>query len=164
MIRRGSLEYHEPSLIREDATRIGGDWIISSFNCVEGIHFARPDHAVEMQEVIARYQLDRLFPNTKRKSTQEEVAAEWKRIAAEREVILSWGRSTRMLQEAVQAYRFERRQGSWSYTAHIAASKVVEKADTSIADPMNYAGVLIEWAEREHRDWFWRCCRDQHVL
>jgi hypothetical protein len=38
------------------------------------------------------------------------------------------------------------------------------EADPSISDAMNHAGELIEWAEREHRDWFWRCCRDHHRL
>jgi hypothetical protein len=48
--------------------------------------------------------------------------------------------------------------------AHQEAGKVVMKSDPTIADPMNYAGVLIEWAEREHREWFWRCCRNGHSL
>ena len=69
-----------------------------------------------------------------------------------------------VLQEVVQEYRFSRRQGDCSNTAHENASGVVAKADPSIADPMNHAGVLIEWAEREHREWFWRCCRKHHVL
>jgi hypothetical protein len=47
--------------------------------------------------------------------------------------------------------------------AHIAA-KLVEKVDAWIGDPMSYAGILIEWAEREYREWFWRCCRDHHAL
>ena len=43
-------------------------------------------------------------------------------------------------------------------------AKTVEKAHPTIADPLNYAGILIEWAERQNRDWFWRCCRDHHTL
>jgi hypothetical protein len=29
---------------------------------------------------------------------------------------------------------------------------------------MTYAGVCIEWAEREFRDWFWRCAPNHQVL
>jgi hypothetical protein len=34
----------------------------------------------------------------------------------------------------------------------------------AIDDPMTCAGVCIEWAEREHRQWFWRCTRDHQLL
>ncbi len=34
----------------------------------------------------------------------------------------------------------------------------------TVADPLAYAGHIIEWAEREHLVWFWRCCREHHVL
>jgi hypothetical protein len=33
-----------------------------------------------------------------------------------------------------------------------------------LADPLAAAMVLLEWMEREHRGWFWRCCRTDHVL
>jgi hypothetical protein len=69
-----------------------------------------------------------------------------------------------MLIEIVQAYRFERRQGAFSSAAHAAAAKLVEKMDPSIGDPLTYADVCFEWAEREHRQWFWRCTRDHHLL
>jgi hypothetical protein len=96
--------------------------------------------------------------------TPEQVAAAWIRIEQERQAILAWGRSTQMLRHVVQEYRFERHMGSRSSIAHEAAARLVAKADAAIADPLNYAGVLIEWAEREHRCWFWRGCRGDHVL
>jgi hypothetical protein len=96
--------------------------------------------------------------------TPEQVAAEWIRIEQERQTILAWGRSTRILRDVVQEYRFERHMGSRSSTAHEAAARLVAKADPSIADPLAYARVLIEWAERQHRCWFWRGCRGDHVL
>ena len=85
-------------------------------------------------------------------------------MAGEREAILAWARSTFMLQEIVQEYRFERRQGSYSSMAHIAAARLIERRHPAIGNTMTYAGVCIEWAEREHRDWFWRCCRNHHLL
>jgi hypothetical protein len=66
--------------------------------------------------------------------------------------------------EIVQAYRFERRLGAFSSAAHGAAAKVVEAADRCVGDPMTWAGVCIEWAEREYRPWFWRCAPDHQVL
>jgi hypothetical protein len=45
----------------------------------------------------------------------------------------------------------------------MAAAKLIEKLHPAVDDPVNHAGVCIEWAEREHREWFWRCCR-HHVL
>jgi hypothetical protein len=69
-----------------------------------------------------------------------------------------------MLREVVQQYRFERHAGRHSCNAHQAAAQLIEKAYPTIADPFNYAGVLIEWSEKEHRSWFWRCCQDHHVL
>ena len=69
-----------------------------------------------------------------------------------------------MLIEIVQTYRFERRQGAFSSAAHAAAARLVEKMDATIGNPLTYAGVCIEWAEREHRQWFWRCTRDHQLL
>ena len=85
-------------------------------------------------------------------------------MEAEREEILAWGRATGMMREVVQEYRFERHSGTYSYKAHEAAARLIENAYPTIADPLNYAGVLIEWSEKEHRAWFWHCCRDgQHL-
>jgi len=99
-----------------------------------------------------------------KRPTREEVAAEWGKIGAEREVVLEWGRVGSRLQDVVQMYRFWRREGAYSNTAHSHAAEVVENLDPTVDDPLFYAGVLIEWAEREHRTWFWRCCRNHHVL
>lgn len=70
-------------------------------------------------------------------------------MAAQRETILGWARKTKALQEIVQTYRFERRQGAFSHMAHLAAAKAVERVDPSVDDAMSHAGVCIEWAERE---------------
>lgn len=38
-----------------------------------------------------------------------------------------------------------------------------EKVRASFGDArtLEEAGVLIVWAEKEHRSWFWHCCRHQ---
>jgi len=134
------------------------------FNAIRCYRFARRDHAEAMSAFILSKRYDRLFCDCPLGSSRDEVAAEWQRIEREKQVILDWGRRTKKLQEVVQEYRFSRRQGDSSWTAHRNASRLVAAADASVGDPMNYAGVLIEWAEKEHRDWFWRCCRHHHVL
>lgn len=82
-------------------------------------------------------------------------------IDAECEEILSWDRATSVMRGVVRHYRFERSIGSYSFTAHRAAAAFLEKAHPTVVDPMNYAGVLIEWAEKEHWPWFWHGCRHQ---
>lgn len=86
------------------------------------------------------------------------------RNGRERKTILEWGRSTGVMMDVVQQYRFERRQGASCAEAHVAASRSIELSAPSIADPMTLASVMLEWAELEHRSWFWRCCRDDHFL
>ena len=163
MIARSFVGFHERGVLNETAQRIG-QLRHSSFNCVETFRFTTADRAAEMAELITSKRLDRLSRNSAQGSSREEVAAEWKRIAEERETILEWGRVTGMLREVVALYRFERHMGSWSYHAHVEAAKLIDKAHPPIFDPMNLAGVMIEWSEREHREWFWRCCRDGHCL
>jgi len=90
----------------------------------------------------------------------DDAAAEWERT----QTILAWGRREGRLQEVVQEYRFARRQGDTCEQAYGWAARRVASLDSSIADPQACAAVLIQWMEREHRDWFWRCCRDHHVL
>ena len=77
---------------------------------------------------------------------------------------LAWARSTRMLVGVVQQYRFERRREFLSDITRMATAKLVRNKHPSIVDPVNYAGVCIEWPEREHRERFWRCCPDHQVL
>ena len=85
-------------------------------------------------------------------------------LCDERQAILAWGRAEKgRTMEVVQSYRFARRGGCYN-NAHEDAAKTVVALDATVADPKNYAGVLIEWAEREHRAWFWRCCGEHHVL
>lgn len=64
-----------------------------------------------------------------------------------------------MLREVVHHYRFERSIGTNSCMAHQAAATLLQSAYPTVVDPMNYSGVLIEWTEKEHRLWFWHCCR-----
>lgn len=82
----------------------------------------------------------------------------------QRETILGWPRAKEALSEVVQTYRFERRRGAYSHSAHAAAARTVEQIDRAVDDAMTYAGVCIEWAEREHRAWFWRCAPNDQVL
>ena len=65
---------------------------------------------------------------TAERPTGEQVAAEWERIERERETVLTWARGKEgRRQDVVQTYRFERRQGAYSSTAHTVASKTVAK-------------------------------------
>ncbi len=80
------------------------------------------------------------------------------------EAVLPGREPARRSSEIVQTYRFERRQGARSPDAHAAATRIVEQLDCSVTDPRTYAGVCIEWAEREYRQWFWRCAPNHQVL
>ena len=163
-IARGELSYADRGRINEEVSCIDREWRRGHFNCIDYFHFRFPEQGARMAAFLSEQRLHRLVPGSSQAPTPDEVDAEWARLARQRQAILAWARSTRMLIEIVQAYRFERRQGAWSSTAHAAAAKVVEKAAPSIGDPMTCAGVCIEWAEREHRQWFWRCARDHQLL
>ena len=164
LIARGQLAYSEKGRINQAADRIDQDHRGGSFNGIDRFHFRHPEQGAALADFLLANRMHRLVPRSSRAASAEEVAAEWARMAVERETILAWGRATNMLREVVQEYRFERRQGSYSSMAHVAAARLIEKLHPAIADPMTWAGVCIEWAEREHRDWFWRCCRSHHVL
>lgn len=163
-IARGELTCADQGRINERATAIDAGWRGGCFNGLEYFYFRYPEQSAIMASFLMREGLHRLVPGTTRAPTSEEVEAEWQRRAAERVTVLAWARANKMLMEIVQSYRFERRQGAWSTTAHRAASRIVEQTDRSIADPMTYAGVCIEWAEREYREWFWRCAPNHQVL
>jgi hypothetical protein len=163
-IARGELTYAERGRINEEASRIDQEWRGGSFNGFEYFHFRFPEQGARMAAFLWKQRLHRLVPGSSQAPSPDEVTAAWTRLAEERETILAWARSTRMLIEIVQTYRFERRQGAYSSSAHAAAATLVEKVDPSIADPKTWAGVCIEWAEREHRQWFWRCCRHHQLL
>ena len=163
-IARGELSYADRGRINEELSSIDREWRGGAFNGVEYFHFRFPEQGARMAAFLMTHRLHRLVPGSSRAPSPDEVDAAWARLAQEREAVLAWARSTRMLIEIVQAYRFERRQGAYSSVAHAAAAKLVEKKDPSIADPLTWAGVCIEWAEREHRQWFWRCTRDHHLL
>ena len=141
-----------------------GDMRCGEFNWIRRYYFTCPDQAAKLREHALDLRLHRLRVQCGEGATREEVALEWERMAAEREEILAWGRLTGMTRQVVAHYRAERHVGTYSYTAHFNAAKLIEKAHPTIADPRNYAGVMIEWAEREHRAWFWRCCRGLHHL
>jgi len=163
-IARGELSYADRGRINEEKSCIDREWRGGHFNGIEYFHFRFPEQGARMAAFLMKHRLHRLVPGSSQAPTSDEVDAAWARLAQEREAILAWARSTRMLIEIVQAYRFERRQGAFSSAAHAAAAKLVEKMDPSIGDPLTYAGVCIEWAEREHRQWFWRCTREHHLL
>jgi hypothetical protein len=164
MIARSYVGFYERGILNDAAVSLG-PFRHTNFNRIETFHFATVDAAAEMAELIASQRLDRLSRNSTQSSSRGDVAAEWRRIAEEREVILHWGRTTGMTGQVVAHYRVERHLGSCSYDAHRAAAKLLaERAKVSIHEPMNSAGVMIEWAEREHRAWFWRCCRECHYL
>jgi hypothetical protein len=163
-IARGELSYADRGRINEEMSCIDREWRGGHFNGIEYFHFRFPEQGARMAAYLMKHRLHRLVPGSSQAPTSDEVDAAWARLAQEREAILAWARSTRMLIEIVQAYRFERRQGAFSSAAHAAAARLVEKMDPSIGNPLTYAGVCIEWAEREHRQWFWRCTRDHQLL
>ena len=117
-----------------------------------------------MAAFLLRERLRRLVPGSLQ-ATPEDVEARSRRLAARRADVPGVGtQKTRAFSEIVQTYRFERRQGAFSSTAHEAAAKAVKPIDPSVDDAMTYAGVCIEWAEREFRAWFWRCAPNHQVL
>lgn len=134
------------------------------FNGIETHHVRTECAAMALRAYVADRRLDRLVPGSDEEATREQVVEAWREIERERSAAMLWARSRRVLQEVVQEYRFERRRGSFSVTAHEAAGRIVARADATVANPLAYAGYIVEWAEREHRTWFWRCCRENHVL
>ena len=163
-IARGELTYAERGRILERVGEIDRQWRGGDFNGIEYFHFRFPEQGATLAAFLLRERLHRLVPGSLQAPTPEEVEADWRRMAAQRDDILAWARKTKALSEIVQTYRFERRQGAFSHMAHHAAAKVVKQIDPSVDDAMNHAGVCIEWAEREFRDWFWRCAPNHQVL
>ena len=163
-IARGDLISSEMRRINERATRIDAQWRGGHFNGLEYFHFRLPGHGAAMAAFILKERLHRLVPGSTCAPTAGEVEIAWRRMAEQREAILAWARASKALMEIVQTYRFERRQGACSLDAHAAAARMVEQIDRSITDAMTYAGVCIEWAEREYQQWFWRCAPNHQVL
>lgn len=163
IIRRGAWTYQEHGEMNGIVRRLDAQHS-GAFNSICHYRFAHADRAAELRDYAFDRQLHRLRPNSTHGATREEVALEWERMDAEREEILTWGRTTGMLREVVQHYRFERSTGAYSYMAHLAAAKHIEKTHPTVPDPVNRAGVMIVWAEKEHRAWFWNCCRGDHRL
>ena len=165
VIRRTLWETSDHLKVNECLARITNDHRCGYWNGIDTYNFPRQKQAAEFSSFILANRLHRLQRDSTKGAGQAEVALEWMRICEERQAIMAWGRAEKgRLMEVVQTYRFERRQGSNSNTAHTAAAKTVAQLDPTVGDPLNYAGVLIEWAEREHRSWFWRCCGEHHVL
>ncbi len=125
-----------------------GEYRGGSFNGICTYRFMQPEPAAAFAEYAFDKQLHRLKAKSTHGATREEVALEWERRAAEREEILAWGRTTGMTRQVVAHYRAERHVGAWTLSAHHAAGRLIEKAHPTIADPVHYAGVMIEWAER----------------
>jgi hypothetical protein len=163
-IARGDLTPAEKARINERAARIEAQWRGGHFNGLEYFHFRDPEQGAAMAAFILKERLHRLVPGSACAPTAGEVEAAWRRMAEQREAILAWARASKALMEIAQTYRFERRQGACSLDAHAAATRVVEQLDRSVTDPRTYAGVCIEWAEREYRQWFWRCAPNHQVL
>jgi len=163
-IARGALTGREEGRILVKAGEIDPKWRGGKFNGIEYFHFRFPEQSATMAAFLLREGFHRLVPESLQVPTPEELEAEWQRLAAQREAILGWARAKKAVSEIVQTYRFERRQGACSHSAHSAAAKTVEQIDRSVDDAMTYAGVCIEWAEREHRAWFWRCAPNDQVL
>jgi hypothetical protein len=163
-IARGELTYAERGRILERVGEIDPEWRGGHFNGIEYFHFRFPEQGATLAAFLLRERLHRLVPGSLQPATPEDVEAEWRRLAAQRADILAWARKTKALSEIVQTYRFERRQGAVSQMAHDAAAKAVKQIDPSVDDAMTYAGVCIEWAEREFRDCFWRCAPNHQVL
>ncbi len=163
-IARGLLTYAEQGRLNESAAQIDRRWRSGLFNGLEYFHFRFPEQGALMASVLLAGRLHRLVPGSIAPASSDEVEAEWRRMAGQRAAVLAWARTNKTLMDIVQAYRFERRRGASSNRAHAEAARVVQQIDRSIADPLTHAGVCIEWAEREYRDWFWRCAPDHQVL
>jgi hypothetical protein len=163
-IARGDLSYAERGRINQFVGKMDRQWRSGTFNALEYFHFRFPEQGACMAGFLLKEGLHRLVPGSRRPATPDEVEAEWRRMAEQRETILAWARANKTLMDIVQTYRFERRRGAYSPAAHAQAAKVVQQKDRAITDPMTYAGVCIEWAEREYRQWFWRCAPSHQVL
>jgi hypothetical protein len=163
VIRRGHWMVYEQAEVNAMLHGLG-EHRSGCFNGIGTFRFTQAEHAAAFAEYALDKRLHRLKANSTHGATREEVALEWERRAAEREEILAWGRITGMTRQVVAHYRAERHVGTWSWPAHLAAARLIEKAHPTVTDPCHYAGVMIEWAEREHRSWFWRCCRGLHQL
>jgi hypothetical protein len=103
-IARGELTYADRGRINEEVSSIDQEWRGGRFNGIEYFHFRFPHQGARMAAFLMKQRLHRLVPGSSRAPTPEDVDAEWARLAREREAILSWARSTRMLIEIVQAY------------------------------------------------------------
>lgn len=163
-IARGTLSCAEQGKLNSCAGEIDRRWRSGHFNGLEYFHFRFPEQGAIMAGFLLRERLHRLVPASPEPATSDAVEAEWRRMAEQRAAILAWARANKSLMDIVQTYRFERRRGAVSARAHGEAARIVQQIDRSIADPLTYAGVCIEWAEREYRQWFWRCAPDHQVL
>ena len=164
VIQRTLWETHEHLKVNELLAKITNEHSCGYWNGISCYHFPRQQQAADFTDFIRAGRYHRLHRSSTKGASQAEVALEWMRLCDERQAILAWGRAEKgRTMEVVQSYRFTRREGR-NNAAHDEAAKTVAALDATVRDPKNYAGVLIEWAEREHRAWFWRCCRNHHVL
>ena len=102
-IARGELTYADRGRINEEVSRIDREWRAGHFNGIEYFHFRFPEQGARMAAFLLEQRLHRLVPGSRQAPTADEVDAAWARLATEREAILSWARSTKMLIEIVQA-------------------------------------------------------------
>ena len=164
VILRTPWRTHEQLAVNQRLTQLTNDYHRWHFNGISTYRFPRQETAASFTDFVRIGRYHRLKRDCHDGAGQTEIALEWLRLCDERQSILAWGRQDGRLQSVVQAYRFARRCGDHADKAYADAGDAVRRLDPSVAEPMNHAAVLLEWAEREHRAWFWRCCRDHHVL
>jgi hypothetical protein len=135
-IARGTLTSAETRGINEQAARLDPQWRGGPFNGLDTFHFRFPEQGATMAAFLLRERLHRLVPGSPRAPTPEDVETEWRRRAQERDAILAWARSTKLLMEIVQAYRFERRQGArTSLDAGAGVTLAVRRPDARLSPP-----------------------------
>jgi hypothetical protein len=111
-------------------------------------HFTTWAKARAMQHWIDRSGIAHR-PMPKLGLTPEEVA-DRKRQA------LAWGLTTGAVREIVQAYRRARHAGDQDLTAFNAACDVGLALGRSNGEVRHTVEVLLEWARKNHREWFYR--------
>ena len=163
-IARGELSAAEHERLVDEATRLDPHWRGGVFNQLEYFLFRSVRQSAAMGAFLLQGGLHRPVPGSRQAPTAGDVEGAWREMMREREAALAWARSKKVLMEIVGVYRFERRVCVPSRKAHEAAARLVAQTDRAVVDPMAYAGACIEWAEREYREWFWRCAPNHQVL
>src|SRR5262249_20756844 len=104
----GELTYSERLCINEQVSLLDDERRRGTFNGLEYFYFRFPEQAALMTAFLLRQGFHRIVPGSTQPATPEQVEAEWRRRASEREAVLAWMRETKMYSPIVLAYRFER--------------------------------------------------------